>query len=146
LQRYKPRNSTVFASLFCHCLVCGFVHLLTGIQQHGVKNAVTIFHKPSSPGSSRILNILKQAHATAGTHATEDQASSHQSHSDAQKTEFDLEVAEGPPTSDQLRSILDYVGETNANKIVEGASDTADAQRRLRANANSFQRPLVRFQ
>lgn len=110
-----------------------------------MKNAVTIFHNSSSSGSSRILNILKQANAAARTHATEDQASSHHSHNDAQKTDFDLDVAEGVPTSDQLRSILDYVGETNINKVIEGASDAADAQRRLRANANSFQRPLVRF-
>jgi hypothetical protein len=117
--------------------------LLTRVEQHGAKNAITLFHKSSSPGSTRILNILKQANATAATSATEDQASSHQAHTDAQKTAFDLDVAEGAPTSDQLRNILEYVGDTNAGSIIQGASNAEDAERRMRANADSFQRPVV---
>jgi uncharacterized protein DUF1687 len=89
------------------------------------------------------LTLLKQANATAATTATEDQASAHENHSVAQKNEFELDVTESAPTSDQLRSILEYVGEKNAASVVEGASDEADAQRRVRLDANTLKRPLV---
>jgi Protein of unknown function (DUF1687) len=54
-------------------------------------------------------------------------------------------VTEESPTSDQLRSILEYVGEKNASKVVEGASDEADAQRRFRMDVNALKRPLVSY-
>jgi Protein of unknown function (DUF1687) len=91
----------------------------------------------------RVLTLLKQAHATATTTATEDQASAHNHHSDAQNQEFELDVTDSPPTSDQLRTILEYVGEKNAGQVVEGASGAADAQRRVRGDDGSFKRPVV---
>jgi hypothetical protein len=106
---------------------------------------VTLFHKPSNPASTRILNILKQTSATAATTATEDQASSHDAHSQAQQAHagFDLDVVEGPPTADQLRNIIQYVGERNAGRVVPGADGAVDAARRLRMDMSAFRRPLV---
>lgn len=113
-------------------------------MQHGVKNVVTLFHKPSSLASLRAHTILKQANAQSVATATEDQASSHNAQNKAERTEFELDVTEEPPTADQLKNILDYLGgPSNVNKIIEGAKDETDAIRRLKADGNSFQRPLV---
>jgi hypothetical protein len=90
-----------------------------------------------------MLTLLKQANATAATTATEDQASAHDSHSAAQNAEFELDVTESAPTNDQLRNILEFVGEKNAATVVEGANDAADAQRRVRLDDNTLKRPLV---
>jgi hypothetical protein len=87
--------------------------------------------------------LLKQANANAGTTATEDQASSHDAHSKTQQAAFELDVTEAPPTHDQLQSILEYIGENNTATVVAGASDAADAQRKLRLTPDSFMRPLV---
>jgi hypothetical protein len=54
-----------------------------------------------------------------------------------------LDVETGPPTSDQLRSILEFTGAAKASDIIEGAVDEADAQRRLRGSSDAFKRPLV---
>jgi len=114
-------------------------------SEHGVRNAVTLFHKPSNPASTRILTLLKQTSAAASTTATEDQASNHSDHSRTQHDHapFDLDVVEGPPTADQLRSIISYVGERNAGSVVPGAQDAADAARKMRQDMNAFRRPLV---
>jgi arsenate reductase-like glutaredoxin family protein len=114
------------------------------IWQHGAKNVVTLFHKPNNEASTRVLTLLKQANTQATAHATEDQASSHQAQDKAEKTDFELDVTEAPPTSDQLKNILEYLG-GSASKVVQGASDEGDAQRRLKADGNTFQRPLVRY-
>jgi hypothetical protein len=112
--------------------------------QHGAKNVVTLFHKPSNQASTRVLTLVKQANAQTVSHATEDQASSHEDHNKAQRNEFELEVTEEPPTGDQLKSILEYLGGPSAaGKIISGASDETDALRRLKADGNTFQRPLV---
>ncbi|KAF2036336.1 hypothetical protein EK21DRAFT_96273 [Setomelanomma holmii] len=110
--------------------------------EHGAKNVVTLFHKPSNEASTRVLTLLKQANAQSVAHATEDQASSHQAQNKAERTEFELDVTEAPPTSDQLKSILEYLG-GSVGGIVQGASDESDALRRLKADGNTFQRPLV---
>lgn len=116
----------------------------THIKQHGAKNVVTLFHKPSSQASTHVLTLLKQANAQSAAHATEDQASSHQAQNKAERTEFELDVTEAPPTTDQLKNILDYLGgPSNASKVISGASDESDAMRRLKADGNAFQRPLV---
>jgi hypothetical protein len=104
---------------------------------------VTLFHRANNAPSIRVQTFLKQANATAGTTATEDQASSHHEHSAAQKNDFELDVTESAPTSDQLTSILEFVGEKNAGTIVTGATNAADAQRRLRADVDAFIRPTV---
>ncbi|KAF1809167.1 hypothetical protein P152DRAFT_476729 [Eremomyces bilateralis CBS 781.70] len=112
-------------------------------KEHGVKNVVTLFHKPSVSASTRILTQLKQASATSNTTATVDQASSHEAHNQSQHAPFDLDVVEEPPTSDQLQNIIEYVGNKNAGKVVTGASDVSDAVRRLEHDAESFQRPVT---
>jgi arsenate reductase-like glutaredoxin family protein len=60
-----------------------------------------------------------------------------------ERTEFELDVTEAPPTSDQLKNIMEYLGGA-PGKVIEGASDESDAQRRLKADGNAFKRPLVR--
>ncbi|KAF2745796.1 DUF1687-domain-containing protein [Sporormia fimetaria CBS 119925] len=112
-------------------------------QEHGAKNVVTLFHKPSSQPSTRVLTLLKQASATAASHATEDQASSHAAQDKAERTEFELDVTEAPPTGDQLKNILEYLGGGSAGRVVRGATDTTDALKRLKENGDAFQRPLV---
>ncbi|KAF2839849.1 hypothetical protein M501DRAFT_1003325 [Patellaria atrata CBS 101060] len=109
----------------------------------GARDVVTLFHKQSSPASIRVHTILKQAAATAAAHSTEDQASSHESQSKAERVEFDLDVVEQPPTSDQLKSILEYLGSGSAGKVVKGASDEGDALKKLKQNGDAFQRPVV---
>jgi arsenate reductase-like glutaredoxin family protein len=103
---------------------------------------VTLFHKPSNEASIRVLTLLKQANAQSVAHATEDQASSHKVQDKAEKTEFELDVTEAPPTSDQLKNILEYLG-GSAGNVVQGASDESDALRRLKADGDAFQRPMV---
>ncbi|KAF2083807.1 hypothetical protein K490DRAFT_60176 [Saccharata proteae CBS 121410] len=112
-------------------------------KEANAKNIITLFHAPKSQSSIRALTILKQAQANSVATATEDQASSHTTQSKAERTEFELDVEEGTPTSDQLRIILQYLGASNAGKVVEGASDEEEAQRKLRTGAESFQRPLT---
>merc|ERR1712115_110752 len=79
-------------------------------KEAGVKDVITLFHAPSVPASMRAHAILKQAAATAQSSATEDQASDHDNQSRLQRTDFNLDVQETPPTPDQLTSILDYLG------------------------------------
>jgi hypothetical protein len=91
-----------------------------------------------------VLTLLKTAAAQASETATEDQASDHSHQNKMQRSDFQLEVTEEPPTSDQFRTILEYLGGgKRAGELVEGAKDEADAMRRLKENANAFRRPLV---
>ena len=93
----------------------------------------------------RVNSLLKQASANASEHATEDQASDHSAQSKPNRAEFELEVTEEPPTQDQLKSILEYVGAQKASTIIKGARDEADAMRKLKENSESFQTPVVCF-
>lgn len=105
---------------------------------------MTLFHKPSSTASTRVLTLLKQTNAQAVSHATEDQASSHQTQSKLERVEFDLDVTEAPPTADQLKSILEYLGGPGAaSKVIRGANNEADAMRVLKADGEKFERPVV---
>lgn len=93
-----------------------------------------------------MLTVLKQANAQAVAHATEDQASSHQAQDKLERIEFELDVTEAPPTTDQLKNILDYLGgpvSSAASKVIRGARDESDAMRRLKEDGESFQRPVV---
>lgn len=108
------------------------------LQQHKTLDVVTLFHKASAPGSVRVLGLLKGLSAKASATATEDQASDH-----TPRTEFELEVTEEPPTEDQLRNILQYLGPSSAGKVIKGATDEADALRKLKADGSTFERPLV---
>ncbi|KAF9698239.1 hypothetical protein EKO04_003627 [Ascochyta lentis] len=112
--------------------------------EHGAKNVVTLFHKPSSQASLRAHTILKQANAQSVATATEDQASSHDTQNKAERTEFELDVTEASPTADQLKNILEYLGGPSAvGRVIQGAKDETDALRRLKADGDAFQRPLV---
>lgn len=112
---------------------------------HKTLDVITLFHKASSPASIRVHTLLRQASATASETATEDQASDHsaQSNPKTHRAEFKLEVTEEPPTEDQLRSILEYIGAQKAGTIIKGAKDEADAMRKLAANGDSFERPVT---
>ncbi|KAE9380101.1 DUF1687-domain-containing protein [Stipitochalara longipes BDJ] len=110
---------------------------------HKTKDVISLFHNAKSPASLRVNTLLKQASANASEHATEDQASDHTAQTHPKRQEFELEVTEDPPTQDQLKSILEYVGAQKASTIIKGARDEADAMRKLKENAESFQRPVT---
>ncbi|KAK4635752.1 Putative redox protein fmp46, mitochondrial [Fulvia fulva] len=112
-------------------------------KEAGVKDVVTLFHAPKVPASSRVYTLLKQANATAVANATEDQASDHSTQSKLERTEFELDIQEGAPTSDQLSSILEYLGPSKAGSVIEGATGTTDALRKFKQNEGSFQRPVT---
>lgn len=42
-----------------------------------------------------------------------------------------------------MKSILEYVGESEAGKVVEGASSVRDAVRKVKEDAGRFRRPLI---
>ncbi|OAX81276.1 hypothetical protein ACJ72_04384 [Emergomyces africanus] len=100
---------------------------------HKTLDVITLFHKPSLPASTRVLTLLKQANVAAAAAATADQASDVPA---SRRSEFELNVTEDPPTPDQLKSILDYVG-------AGGARDRLDALRRLKEDGEKFVRPVV---
>ncbi|KAK5115397.1 hypothetical protein LTR85_009857 [Meristemomyces frigidus] len=112
-------------------------------KERGVKDVITLFHSPSSPASMRAHTILKQAAANASESATIDQAGDHSKQSKTGRTDFDLEVQEGPPTSDQLGSILEYLGPSKAGSVVEEATGSSDAQRKFAASQTAFRRPVI---
>ena len=112
-------------------------------MQHKPMDIISLFHKPSAPSSLRVMALLKQISAQASETATEDQASDHTHQNKLQRSTFELDVTEEVPTSDQLRTILEYIGEENASEVVEGAKDPEDAVRRLKQNAKSFRAPVV---
>lgn len=87
--------------------------------------------------------MLKQASAHASETATEDQATDHTHQNKLQRTEFELNITEDPPTTDQLRSILEYVGARKAGHLVNGARDEADALRLLKEDPKKFTPPVV---
>ncbi|KAH0543218.1 hypothetical protein FGG08_002479 [Glutinoglossum americanum] len=107
---------------------------------HKTLDVITLFHRPTIASSVRVLNLLKQASSNAGEAAAQDQASNNSVQTGRQ--EFELNVTEEPPTVDQLRSILEYVGARRVGEIVKGARGEADAMRMLKQDSNTFQRPL----
>ncbi|KAF5326442.1 hypothetical protein D9611_000572 [Ephemerocybe angulata] len=60
---------------------------------------ISIFHHPSSPPSKKALDLLMRA-KTSPYPPTEPTAS---------PLEYELDIVEGPPTADQLRTILSYM-------------------------------------
>jgi hypothetical protein len=54
-----------------------------------------------------------------------------------------LDIQEGPPTSDQLSSILDYLGPSKAGSVVKDATGSSDALRKFKASETAFQRPVT---
>ncbi|KAL2056231.1 hypothetical protein ABVK25_003254 [Lepraria finkii] len=110
---------------------------------HKSLDIITLFHKPSIPASLRVLTLLKQVSAHASTTATEDQATDHTSQNKLQRTEFQLNVTEDPPTGDQLRTIIEYAGDRKASQIVDGARDASDAMHKLSQDVNKFKAPVT---
>ncbi|KAJ5612227.1 hypothetical protein N7510_005421 [Penicillium lagena] len=116
---------------------------------------ITLFHSPSVASSTRALNILKQASTNASETATEDQASDYSSHAKQQRGEFELEVTTNPPTTDQLRNILDYISPVSGtgpqggkatygvSELVKGAKDAEDAIKKFKEDGGSFVRPVT---
>lgn len=54
-----------------------------------------------------------------------------------------LDVQEGAPTSDQLISILEYLGPSKAGSVIQDATGTSDALRKFRQNESSFKQPVM---
>ncbi|GAB7344783.1 hypothetical protein MBLNU457_3248t1 [Dothideomycetes sp. NU457] len=111
-------------------------------KQTGVKDVITLFHAPQNPASVRVHTLLKQTAATAHSTATIDQASSHDQQSKTERTDYELQVEEGAPTNDQLRSIIDYLGQDKAANVVDGAKDGEDAIKMI-GKGSVLKRPLV---
>lgn len=103
---------------------------------------ITLFHKPASTTSIQALRLLKRVSAAASgavTGVAEDDDVKYK----VRREEFELNVTEDPPTTDQLRNILEYVGARRAGDLVTGARDEAEAMRKLKENGENFQRPVV---
>lgn len=118
---------------------------LTRTLQHKTLDMITLFHKASSPASVRLAAALRQASAVASETSTADQASDHsaQTKEATSRPEFQLEVTETPPTTDQLRTILGYVGGDRISTLVKGATDEQEALRKYAENVENLQRPVV---
>lgn len=117
-----------------------------GYEQHKTKDIVTLFHKANSPGSVKAATLLKQVNANVAESATEDQASDHtpQTHPKRkQRDEFDLNITEEPPTTDQLQTILEYVGKNKISSVIQGASNQNEALKKFKESPENFRRPVV---
>ncbi|KAI1635518.1 thioredoxin-like protein [Biscogniauxia mediterranea] len=112
---------------------------------HKPVDIITLFHKSGSPASVRVATLLKQVQANAAESATEDQASDHtsQTHPKRLRQEFDLEVTEEPPTADQVKTILEYVGPQRIGSIIQGASNEKEAMQKFKENTSSFKWPVI---
>ena len=53
------------------------------------------------------------------------------------------EVHEGPPTPDQLSSILEYLGPSKAGSVIKEATGVSDAMRRFGKDAKVFVSPVI---
>ncbi|KAK8216079.1 thioredoxin-like protein [Phyllosticta capitalensis] len=111
--------------------------------ENAAKNVITVFHEPSSSASTRVLTFLKQAQANSKSTATIDQATDSAAQHDLAHQEFDLDIQEAPPTTDQVRTILEYIGQERAGEIIQGANSEEEAVRKFKLNAGSISRPLV---
>ncbi|KAK6537063.1 hypothetical protein TWF281_001264 [Arthrobotrys megalospora] len=107
---------------------------------HKTLDVLTLFHSPRSEASNRVLSALKTANSVA-----EESSVNTNSNGGDKKQIFELDVVEGPMTTTQLRSILDYVGESKVGDIVEGASGVTDAMKILEGTkgVEAVKRPIV---
>ena len=55
----------------------------------------------------------------------------------------EIDIQEAPPTSDQLTSIIEYLGPSKAGAVIKGATGSSDALRKFKANESLFERPLI---
>lgn len=112
--------------------------------QHKTLDTITVFTKAGSPASTRVANLLKQASATSTAGATEDQASDHSAQTTpTRRDQFELNITEDPPTTDQVSTILGYVGASGLGSIIKGASDEQDALKKFKQSKDNFVRPVV---
>ncbi|KAL4989408.1 thioredoxin-like protein [Aspergillus falconensis] len=105
---------------------------------------ITLFHTPSLPASNAAYKILRSASAAASAANTP-----------IGRGEFQLEVTTAPPTTDQLRNILEYVtGDPSGggkeggpryavSEIIQGAKDAEDAVKRFKEDSGRFVRPVT---
>nr|OQO19332.1 hypothetical protein B0A51_14352 [Rachicladosporium sp. CCFEE 5018] len=106
------------------------------------RDVITLFHSPSNAASMRAHALLKQTAAAASSTATEDQASDHSKQSKVER-EFDLDIQEALPTSDQLHNILAFLGPSSLGSAVKDATSLEDAEKKFRASESSFVRPIT---
>ncbi|RSL51679.1 hypothetical protein CEP53_008351 [Fusarium sp. AF-6] len=106
---------------------------------HKTLDIVTVFHKASSPASVRVANLLKQVSANATAGATLDQASETKPACE----QFELNVTEDPPTEDQVKTIMEYVGTSGISNIIKGANNEKDALKKFKESKENFLRPVV---
>ncbi|KAL4977934.1 thioredoxin-like protein [Aspergillus desertorum] len=105
---------------------------------------ITLFHTPTLPASNTAYKILKSASAAASAANTP-----------IGRGEFQLEVTTAPPTTDQLRNILEYVtgnpsgggkeggARYAVSQIIQGAKDAEDAVKRFKEDNGRFVRPVT---
>ncbi|KAK9384869.1 thioredoxin-like protein [Lipomyces mesembrius] len=93
---------------------------------NSARSVVTLFHSPTSSASRRTLQLLKK-------------------HMESSKRKvFDLDVTEGPPTKDQLKTMLNYTGEHKVSSIVPGAASLSEATLILQSGgADKLLHPIV---
>ncbi|RVD87627.1 uncharacterized protein DFL_001848 [Arthrobotrys flagrans] len=111
---------------------------------HKTLDVLTLFHSPRSEASNRVLSALKTAN-TAAEESSADLGTNGNTNAGDKKQIFELDVVEGPMTTTQLRSILDYVGENKVGDIVEGARGVHDAMKILEGakGVDAVKRPIV---
>lgn len=88
---------------------------------------------------------MKQISANSQSAATIDQASDHTAQTKAARDPFELNITEDPPTTDQVQTILEYVGKGGVSNIIKGAQDEKDALKKFRESRENFLRPVVSF-
>ncbi|KAI0096386.1 DUF1687-domain-containing protein [Nemania sp. FL0031] len=106
---------------------------------HKTLDIITLFHKAGSPASVRAAAVLKQVSTNATEAATEDQASNKPIY----RSDFELNITEEPPTADQVKTILEYVGKNKISSIIKGATSETEAIRIFNKTPDSFKRPVV---
>ncbi|KAF3308327.1 hypothetical protein TWF173_001535 [Orbilia oligospora] len=111
---------------------------------HKTLDVLTLFHSPRSEASNRVLSALKTANAAAEESSANISTNGNTSAGE-KKQIFELDVVEGPMTTTQLRSILDYIGENKVEDIVEGARGIHDAMKILEGTkgVDAVKRPIV---
>ncbi|GAB0135680.1 hypothetical protein EsDP_00004009 [Epichloe bromicola] len=110
---------------------------------HKSLDIVTVFHKASSPASTRVVNLVKQISANTQAGATLDQASGHSPQTKATRDPFELNITEDPPTVEQVQTILNYVGKGGISKVIKGANNEKDALKKFRQSKDSFLSPVT---
>ncbi|KAK6503602.1 hypothetical protein TWF481_008615 [Arthrobotrys musiformis] len=111
---------------------------------HKTLDVLTLFHSSRSEASNRVLSALKTAN-TAAEESSVAPSTNGNTNGGNSKQIFELDIVEGPMTTTQLRSILDYVGENKVGDIVEGARGVHDAMKILEGakGVDAVKRPIV---